>query len=193
MSLKRKETSSISSRETQNGTYTASGDVDGYSPIVVAVPEPEIVLKPLSVTENGTYPVPESADGYGTVTVNVPSSGGGEGSASEAIKAMAEGTITEVTAEDLAGVTVLRWYAFYNCQKLTKITLPEGLINISYGSLQNTWALKELTIPETVTAIGAFALQTGTASNKTTFTFLPKTPPSIHNSVFINTKLAKIA
>lgn len=56
---------------TENGTYAASGDVDGYSPIVVAVPEKVPVLQPLTVTENGTYPVPESADGYGTVTVNV--------------------------------------------------------------------------------------------------------------------------
>lgn len=68
---------------TENGTYTASENVDGYSPVVVAVPEKTPVLQPLTVTENGTYPVPESVDGYGTVTVNVPSSGDSGGGAIE--------------------------------------------------------------------------------------------------------------
>lgn len=57
---------------TENGTYTVSGDVDGYSPVTVNVPEREPVLQELRVTSNGTYPVPDAADGYGTVTVDVP-------------------------------------------------------------------------------------------------------------------------
>lgn len=63
---------------TENGTYAASGDVDGYSPIVVNVPKKEPVLKPLNVTVNGTY-TPSGADGFSEVTVNVPTSGGGSG------------------------------------------------------------------------------------------------------------------
>lgn len=56
---------------TENGTYTASGEVDGYSPITVNVPTPEPVLETLSVTANGTYNAPDDIDGYSSVKVNV--------------------------------------------------------------------------------------------------------------------------
>ena len=54
---------------TANGTYTASGDVDGYSPISVSV-LPNIGTK--TVTANGTYAASaDNLDGYSSVTVNV--------------------------------------------------------------------------------------------------------------------------
>lgn len=61
---------------TSNGTYTASGEVDGYSPIVVDVPEKKPVLTTLTATLNKTYTPPSGYDGYSSVTVNVPTSGG---------------------------------------------------------------------------------------------------------------------
>ncbi len=55
---------------TENGTYTAPGGVDGYSPVVVDVPEP--VLDKLVANVNGTYyPVLPFA-GYSSVVVDVP-------------------------------------------------------------------------------------------------------------------------
>lgn len=57
---------------TENGTYTAPDNVDGYSPITVNVPIPDGYIKPigtLDVTENGTHDVSE----YAEVNVNVPS------------------------------------------------------------------------------------------------------------------------
>ena len=59
---------------TENGTYTASGDVDGYSPIVVEVPTSGGGIVPSGtkqITENGTYDVTN----YASAEVNVPSSG----------------------------------------------------------------------------------------------------------------------
>ena len=54
---------------TSNGTYTASGDVDGYSPINVSV-LPNIGTK--TVTANGTYAASsDNLDGYSSVTVRV--------------------------------------------------------------------------------------------------------------------------
>lgn len=57
---------------TQNGTYTASGSVDGYSPVTVNVSAPAPTIESLSVTSNGTYTAPSGTDGYSPVVVNVP-------------------------------------------------------------------------------------------------------------------------
>ena len=64
---------------TENGRYVASGDIRGYSPITVAIPDPEPpVLIEKSITQNGTYLAEnDDAVGYSKVTVNV--SGGGYG------------------------------------------------------------------------------------------------------------------
>lgn len=56
---------------TQNGIYTASGGVDGYSPVTVEVPEPVLVEK--TITQNGVYdPEDDNADGYSMIDVEVP-------------------------------------------------------------------------------------------------------------------------
>ena len=53
---------------TENGTTTATSDVDGYNPIHVNVPQPTITS--ITITENGIYPAPEGA-AYSPVIVNV--------------------------------------------------------------------------------------------------------------------------
>lgn len=60
---------------TENGTYTAPDGVDGYSPVVVNVPDPEVVLQDKTITENGTYTADSGYDGLGSVTVEVAGSG----------------------------------------------------------------------------------------------------------------------
>lgn len=57
---------------TENGTYTASGTLIGYNPVVVDVPDPE--LEELTATSNGVYT--PTAYGYSQVTVNVSAGGG---------------------------------------------------------------------------------------------------------------------
>ena len=57
---------------TENGTYTAPDGVDGYSPVVVEVPEKEPVTQELNVTQNGEYVPGSGVDGYSKVKVNVP-------------------------------------------------------------------------------------------------------------------------
>lgn len=59
---------------TENGTYEAPDGVDGYSPVTVNVPTPEIVLQDKTITENGTYEADEGYDGLGSVTVNIEAS-----------------------------------------------------------------------------------------------------------------------
>lgn len=56
----------------ENGTYTPPDGVDGFSPVVVEVPEREVILQDKSITANGSYAADEGYDGFGRVTVNVP-------------------------------------------------------------------------------------------------------------------------
>lgn len=55
---------------TSNGDYTAPTGVDGYSPIHVQVPPPN--LTELNVSSNGTFQPSGSVDGYNKVVVSVP-------------------------------------------------------------------------------------------------------------------------
>lgn len=57
---------------TQNGSYTPTEGVDGFSDVTVNVPERIPVTESLSVTENGTYEPSEGIDGYDRVVVGVP-------------------------------------------------------------------------------------------------------------------------
>ena len=68
---------------TSNGIYTASGGVDGYSPVTVSV-APTITA--LEATHNGIYTAPSGTDGYSPVTVNVSGGGGGSGSLSDQVR-----------------------------------------------------------------------------------------------------------
>jgi len=56
---------------TENGTYTPSEGVDGFSSVTVNVETDEPVLAPLEATENGTYNPEEGVDGFSSVVVNV--------------------------------------------------------------------------------------------------------------------------
>lgn len=62
---------------TENGNYTPSEGVDGFSSVSVNVPDPEIKLQDKTITENGTYTADSDYDGLGSVTVEVAGSGGG--------------------------------------------------------------------------------------------------------------------
>ena len=62
---------------TENGTYNPPEGVDGFSPVTVAVPEPEIKLQDKTITENGTYSADSGFDGLGKVLVEIASGGGG--------------------------------------------------------------------------------------------------------------------
>ena len=58
---------------TENGTYTAPEGVDGFSPVVVNVPDTPPVIDSISIFGNGTYTAPEGIDGYSPIIVDVPS------------------------------------------------------------------------------------------------------------------------
>lgn len=55
------------------------------------------------------------------------------------------------------GITIIKSHAFYNCRKITGITLPESLQTISDNGMNNCAKLTSIKIPESVDFIGAYA------------------------------------
>ena len=54
-------------------------------------------------------------------------------------------------------LTNIGYNAFYNCDGITKITLPETLTKINGGAFFDCDGMKELTLPDTVVALGEYA------------------------------------
>ena len=81
---------------------------------------------------------------------------GGGGSNNKLIQ-YADGTLTEVTAEDLKGVSNISPYAFTLCNKLTNVTIPDSVIDISDYAFPYCVNLKNITIPGDVINIGNYA------------------------------------
>lgn len=87
----------------------------------------EAIIVPLTVTENRTYTAIEGGvDGYAPITVNVPSSASQDAE-------IIEKTITTYQNSKLATVGM---YAFYQCQQLTSIDLPNAQSAEDYAFYQ---------------------------------------------------------
>lgn len=110
--------------------------------------------KSVEATENGIVEV-EPDEGYSlkkaTVHVNVPIP-------ENKLASLIDGSITEITAEDLEGVTEVADYAFYKRQNITKITIPDSVISIGKSAFSGCSHLEDFVIPNKVTSIGDSAL-----------------------------------
>lgn len=77
-------------------------------------------------------------------------------------------SITEITAEDLAGATSINYEAFSNCTNLANITIPNNIMSIGFEAFRNCRSLKSIMIPNSVTSIGNYAFEK--CSNLTSIT-----------------------
>ena len=80
-------------------------------------------------------------------------------------------------------VTSIGTYAFRGCSNLTSVSLPSTLTSISNGAFYGCSGLTSITIPEGVTSIGSFAFY---GCSGLTSIILPSTLTSIDTGVFQN-------
>lgn len=66
----------------------------------------------------------------------------------------ADGTLKNVTAGDLEGITNITAYAFYQCGSLTSIAIPDSVTNIDERAFYKCSSLTSIAIPDNVTKIG---------------------------------------
>ena len=115
--------------------------------------------KKVEITKNGATEIfPD--EGYVlskvTANVNVPTASG-----ENKLPQLVDGTLTEITAADLEGITKIREYAFYNATSLQTLPpLPSTLIKIGERAFYYCENLEgEIYIPDSVYLIGNFAFQ----------------------------------
>ena len=143
-----------------------------------------------------TIDPPEGYDGISSVMVVAPANlssanikkdvtiagvtGTYEGSgSSDALARFVDGTITDITADMLGGLTSIANFGFYGRESLTTLELPDTLTTIGDYAMARCTSLTEMTIPPNVTSMGYYIFNT--ANNLTELTMKPTVPPTINS------------
>ena len=93
----------------------------------------------ITITKNDTYSVEE----YLSAVVKV-----------EDFKNYIAGSLTNITADMLAGLTSIRDYAFYHNSSLRSVEIPNGVTSIGENAFSLCSDLESVTIPNGVISIG---------------------------------------
>ena len=156
---------------TDNGEYIPDG-IDGYNKVVVEVEKGVFPEGELKIKQNGVHDVTS----YASVSIDVPIDGG-------KLASVTDTSVTEITVEDLAGATKIRNYAFYHCEKLTSVTIPDSVTSIGSSAFEYCVSLKNVIIPDSVTIIGNSAFDDCKGLTSVT---IPNNVTSIEDGTFYN-------
>lgn len=110
------------------------------------------------------------------------------GSGTNKLKQVTDGSLAEITAEDLAGISTIRAYAFRGVL-LERIELPEGVTNIQNYAFSNVSRLTDIILPETLTLIRGNVFEYCSALKHIE---LPKSLNTIETKAFQNTSLNSV-
>lgn len=125
---------------------------------VEATTDPNLANK--TITENGTYLASdEGLEGYDEVEVDVPSTGNN-------FAKLVDKSVTTVTSDDLAGVTAIGDYAFYNCTSLVGISISNTVTNIGSYAFDGCTSLA--TITYNGTSVQWYSITKGTGWDNST-------------------------
>ena len=127
----------------------------------------------------GEYTI-ESVDlGDGTQRLVIKTAGtGGSGSTDTSLyKSVADGSITNVTADQLNGVTALRIFAYAYCLNLTSVRLQNTVTEIGGFAFIGCESLTDVELPSSITHIGGNAFYE--CFSLTEMTILAETPPQL--------------
>lgn len=107
----------------------------------------------------------------------------------EKLVQLIDGTLTDLTAEDLAGLTVIRANCFRNCESLKSIEIPEGVVEIQTYAFSDCHSLGTVILPDSLTTIGiaAFGWVYGALVELT----IPKNVKEIQRNAFQATRTLK--
>lgn len=83
----------------------------------------------------------------------------GSGGSNEQFIRLCQRTITEVTADDLAGATSLGIYCFYYCTELASVVISDTVTSLGPNCFYKCTSLASIEIPNSVTVIGNSCFQ----------------------------------
>ena len=127
--------------------------------------------------ETGTIDVPDMASKISDIT------GGGSAGSVSKLAQYAAGSLMEITAEDLNGVTTIPSLKFQYWQNLVSVEIPEGVESIcSYCFMECGANLSVVTLPSTLKCIedGCFSFCSGITDVRVK----AKTPPTLGYGCF---------
>ena len=142
-----------------NGEYLPIGDSIGFKRVLAtgyldttdATASPEKILDGYTAYVNN-----EKIEG--TIPKYTGESENAEIIASK-LASLVDGTITELTEKDLAGITSLRQYAFAYATGLTSVVLPNTITNLSHYAFFSCSKLLNITLPNSITKINNATFQ----------------------------------
>lgn len=150
--------------------------------------EKEEQEKSVTITENGTTEItPDSGKTLSKVMITTNVTGGGSGESK--LPQVVDRTVTEITAEDLQGLTGIGAYAFHSCVNLMSATIPSGVNSIGSYAFYDCSSLTRVMIPDGVTYIGINAFYNCSALESV---LIPSSVANIGNTAFSKTGLLSI-